>query len=248
MPESMASVAWITLGFLLAGGVKGILGMGLPTVAVGLLSLSMPPAQAAALVIAPALFTNIWQSVAGPDFWGLMRRLWPLLVCVCLGIWAGAGVITGDTKGHAAIGLGLCLMLYAVVGLTAVHFRVPPRAEGWLAPLIGIMTGLVTGATGVFVIPAVPYLQALQIDRDRLIQALGMAFVTATLMLGVVLAQAGIFRGAVAGASLAAVAPAFIGMMLGQGVRGRIPPTVFRTCFFAGMLVLGAHLASRAIL
>jgi uncharacterized membrane protein YfcA len=94
----------------------------------------------------------------------------------------------------------------------------------------------------------VPYLQALQIDRDRLIQALGMAFVTATLMLGVVLAQAGIFRGAVAGASLAAVAPAFIGMMLGQGVRGRIPPTVFRTCFFAGMLVLGAHLASRAIL
>lgn len=248
MSETVVTAAWVALGFLLAGSVKGILGMGLPTVAVGLLSLAMPPAQAAALAIAPALITNIWQSVAGPHLRGLLRRLWPLLVCVSLGIWAGAGVITGDTKGHAAIGLGLCLMLYALVGLAAVRLRVPPRAEVWLGPLVGVVTGLVTGATGVFVIPALPYLQALDMERDEFVQALGIAFVTATLTLGAVLAQAGIFQGALAGASLAAVMPAFAGMMLGRLIRTRIPPATFRTCFFIGMLVLGSHLASRAFL
>ena len=75
MSETVAMAAWAALGFLLAGSVKGILGMGLPTVAVGLLSLAMPPAQAAALTIAPALITNIWQSVAGPHLRALMRRL-----------------------------------------------------------------------------------------------------------------------------------------------------------------------------
>lgn len=44
--------------FLLAGFVKGVIGLGLPTVAVGLLSLVMPPVQAAALLILPSMVTN----------------------------------------------------------------------------------------------------------------------------------------------------------------------------------------------
>ena len=47
---------------MLAGFVKGVLGQGLPTVAVGLLSLIMSPGEAAALVVIPALITNIWQA------------------------------------------------------------------------------------------------------------------------------------------------------------------------------------------
>ena len=234
--------------FLIAGAVKGVIGMGLPTVAVGVLSLVMPPAQAAAILVAPSLVTNVWQSVAGRNLYPLLRRLWTLLAGVCVGIWAGAGMLTSDSSGRAVLGLGVCLVLYALLGLSAVRFRVPARAEPWLSPLVGLATGLVTGATGIFVIPAVPYIQALDLDRDDLVQALGLSFTTSTLALAYVLARAGILESSLAGMSLLAIAPALLGMVLGQLVRGRIPPNVFRICFFAGMLALGAHLALRVLL
>ncbi|HEU0084947.1 MAG TPA: TSUP family transporter, partial [Bradyrhizobium sp.] len=63
--------------FLLAGLVKGVLGLGLPTVAMGLLAVSMPPAHAMAIVIVPAIVTNIWQTFVGPYLRDITRRLWP---------------------------------------------------------------------------------------------------------------------------------------------------------------------------
>ena len=69
-----------TIAFLIAGFVKGVIGLGLPTVAIGLLGLVMPPAEAAALLVVPSLVTNVWQLAAGPSLMTLLRRLWPMLL------------------------------------------------------------------------------------------------------------------------------------------------------------------------
>ena len=71
----------------------------------------------------------------------------------------------------------------AVVGLAGFRWTVTPRHEGWLGPTIGAATGLVTGATGEFVIPAVPYLQVIGLEKDELIQALGLSFTVSTVAL-----------------------------------------------------------------
>ncbi len=233
------------LTFLLAGLVKGVIGLGLPTVAMGLLSIVMPPAQAASLLIAPSLITNIWQLAAGPDFMKLARRLWLMMAGIVLGTWAGAGLMTGDTADEAAIGLGLALMLYAGLGLTKMRFSIPARLEPWLSPVIGAVTGLVTAATGVFVIPAVPYLQSLGLQKDDLVQALGLSFTVSTVALALSLAREGVFEASVAGASLLALVPALAGMMLGGWVRRLVSEKAFRLCFLLGLLLLGGHFASR---
>ncbi len=219
------------LAFLLAGLVKGVIGLGLPTVAMGLLSLVMAPAQAASLLIVPSLVTNLWQLAAGPRFGTLAHRLWPMMAGVLVGTWAGAGLMARDTSGWGTIGLGLALMLYAGLGLTAVRLSVPTWAEGWLSPLVGMATGLVTAATGVFVLPAVPYLQALGLPKDDLVQALGLSFTVSTVALASILVQDGLLQSS-APASLLALAPALIGMMLGQWVRDRGSEKAFRLCFF----------------
>jgi len=236
--------------FLLAGLVKGVIGLGLPTVAVGLLGLTMAPAQAAALIVAPSLVTNVWQLAAGPRLGALLRRLWPMLLGICAGTWAGArvGLLGGDTGGQATAALGGALVLYALVGLSAARVAVPPRLEPLLSPLVGAATGLVSAATGVFVIPAVPYLQALALEKDDLVQALGLSFTVSTVALAGGLLGNGALGLGVAGASLLALAPALLGMVLGQRVRARVPPGPFRRWFFFGLLALGAHLGSRAVL
>jgi len=245
MADSTVLLILGAVAFALAGFVKGVIGLGLPTVVIGLLSLVMSPAQAAALLVVPVLVTNTWQMFAGSGFVPLLRRLWPMLLGVCVGTWAGSGLISTSANGAPAIVLGVALMLYAGVSLASVQFHVPPRAEIWLSPIIGAVTGVVTAATGVFVMPGVPYVQALALDKEDLVQALGISFTVSTVALAVALASVGIFRASVAGMSLIALAPALLGMMVGQWVRQRVRPEVFRLCFFLGLLALGAHLALR---
>jgi uncharacterized membrane protein YfcA len=238
----------ITGTFLLAGLVKGVIGLGLPTVAIGLLTLVMAPAQAAALLVVPSLVTNVWQLLAGPRFSGLLRRLWGMMVGILVGTAAGGGWLTSDASGHATALLGVALIVYAAVGLAAPTLRVPARAEPFLSPLVGAITGLISAATGVFVIPAAPYLQALALDREDLVQALGLSFTVSTIALAAVLARDGALPVSIAGTSLLALAPALAGMGLGTWLRGRIGARVFRLCFFLGLGALGLHLASRAFI
>jgi uncharacterized membrane protein YfcA len=134
-------------------------------------------------------------------------------------------------------------MMYAVIGLAEVRIVIPRYMEAWLSPVIGAATGLVTSATGVFVMPAVPYLQGLGLGKEDLVQALGLAFTVSTFSLAANLAFDGVFKPVVAATSFYALVPALVGMLFGQWIRSRIRPEVFRKTFFAGLLALGAHLS-----
>jgi len=228
--------------FVLAGAVKGVIGLGLPTVAMGLLGLVMVPAQAAALLVVPSMVTNVWQLAAGGRFLHLARRLWPLLTGVVAGTWGTAALAGTGSQPWAVQALGAALVLYAASGLLAFQLRVPPRAERLWGALAGLATGAVTAATGVFVIPAVPYLQGLGLAKDELVQALGMAFTVSTLALAVALARGGLLDHHQMAASLAALVPAMAGMWAGQLLRRRISSTAFRRGFFSGLGLLGLYL------
>ncbi len=156
--DSTAIVTAIAGAFLLAGFVKGVIGLGLPTVSIGLLGLLMTPAQAAAILVVPSLVTNIWQAVLGGGLLALARRLWPMLVGICIGTVASVMLLPHDESGRATVWLGLALVIYAAIGLMKGHFVVPPRLETWLGLLMGAATGAITVATGIFVIPGTPYL------------------------------------------------------------------------------------------
>lgn len=234
--------------FILAGFVKGVIGLGLPTVAVGLLTLFMTPAEAASWMLVPSLITNVWQVFAGGNLMPLTRRLGTLLAGIFVGTWLGAGVLTGASAGKASVALGVVLVLYAGLALSSLRPRVPGWAEPWLSPVVGLGTGVVSAGTGIFVMPSVPYLQALGFDKDELVQALGIAFLGATIALGLGLARQGVFDAATAATSTWMLLPALAGMGLGQLVRSRISAAAFRTCFLAGLIALGAHLALKPLL
>ena len=234
--------------FMLAGFVKGVIGLGLPTVAIGLLGLLMSPAQAAAILLVPSLATNTWQFVVGGELLALLRRMWPMLAGICIGTFIGAAWLPNGNSGKATVWLGTALVLYAALGLIKIQFKVPLRAEVWLGLLMGTATGTITVATGIFVLPGTPYVQALQFERDRMVQALGLSFTVSTVTLAAALGHAGEIHVTLLGPALVALAAALIGMWLGQLVRGRIRAETFRLCFFVGLLLLGAHLALRGVL
>jgi uncharacterized membrane protein YfcA len=241
-------LAAVAGAYLLAGFVKGVIGMGLPAVAIGLLGLMVTPAQAAAILVVPSLATNVWQGLAGDGLRALLRRLWPMFIGVCIGTFIGALTLPRGNGEQATRWLGMVLAAYAALGLFKVHFFVPPRAQGWIGILVGIATGVISVATGVFAIPGVPYLNALGLERDRLVQALGLSFTVSTAALALALYHRGELNTSLAWPALVALGAALAGMPLGQLLRGRIAPATFRLWFFLGLLALGTRLALRGLI
>jgi len=232
--------------FLLAGFVKGVIGLGLPTVAMGLLAVSMPPAHALAIVIVPAIVTNIWQTFVGPYLRDIIRRLWTLMVGTIIGIWFGAGLLTAPYAHYGPIVLGILLVIYAVIGLSKFNFHVAARNEEWIGGIVGLVTGVVSAATGVQVIPSMPFMQAIGMEKDELVQALGVFFTVATVSLAFNLTSAGLLTAATALPGAVAMAGSFAGMFIGQAVRSRLEPEAFRRWFLIAMILLGIYLAGSA--
>jgi len=241
------TLAITTAVLLLAGFVKGVIGLGLPAISMGLLGVMMPPLQAAALLVVPNLVTNLWQLAAGGDVRPVLRRLWPMLAGIAVGTGLGVLMLPVEGARWATPALGAMLALYALLGLLHPALRLPERHERWAGPFAGMLTGIATVATGVFVIPTVPYLQALGFSRAALVQALGLSFLTSAIALAPALAGTGAFGVSSGGWSLLALAPALAGMFAGQAMRERITQETFRRSFFSGLLLLGAYLASKAL-
>ena len=173
----------------------------------------------------------------------MTRRSVPVraLAGIALGTALFAGALQAGPA--ARVTMGASLLAYGLLGLANVTIDVPPRAERLLSPLVGLVNGAVTAATGTFVLPSVPFLQSIRLGREELIQALGLSFTVSTVALAAALAGHGQFgRGALL-ASLGALVPALAGMQLGTWLRGRVRPATFRRAFFAGTAALGLHLA-----
>jgi uncharacterized membrane protein YfcA len=245
--EPLAVAALVFATFLLAGLVKGVVGMGLPPVAIGILALAMPPAQAAALVLVPAFVTNVWQMIAGKNFLAVVRRLWVLQVSICVGVWLCGDILTTQTSKLPGFLIGLMLMLYAVVGTLTATPRLPARLEPYLAPLVGLVTGAIVAATGLMALPLVPYLQAIGFEKDDFLQALGISFFMSALALAVVLTSASVVSADVALMSALALLPAAVGMAVGRYYVNRISAATFRRWFLAAMFAIGLASCIQAV-
>ena len=236
---------YLSLIFILAGFVKGVTGMGLPTVAMGLLGMFMPLPIAAALLVIPSFVTNMLQLFTGPSVRLIISRLWLMMLLIVVGTVSASSLLITINPAWSAFALGVALIVYAAFALVSPSLTVSQASEKWLSPVIGGVTGVITGATGVFVMPAVPFLQSLRFNKDELVQALGLSFTVSTVALAVGLYLHDAFRVEQFSLSFLSILPALAGMWLGQKVRARIGAKRFRQCFLLFLIVLGMELILR---
>jgi uncharacterized membrane protein YfcA len=234
--------------FLLAGTVKGLVGLGLPTITIALTSLVLPLTEAMALIALPTIFSNVWQAAVGGNFLRILRRQWPLIVPLAIGLYLTMWLVGQRGPNWAFLVLGLVLIGYGAFGLLRIRLRIHADLEKPLAPVVGIVSGFVAGVVGVPIIPLMPYLQGLDIKPSELVQTLGVVLCATSLTLTASLLNFGLLDGPRAIVSAAAVLPALAGMWFGQQIRLRLSVEQFRQAVFWALLVTGVYtFASRAL-
>jgi uncharacterized membrane protein YfcA len=228
--------------FLLAGAVKGVIGLGLPTVSLALLTVAIDLPSAMALLLVPSFVTNLWQASVGGRAREILLRLWPFLLMATVTVWLGAMALTRVNPNLLSALLGALLVTYSLVSLAGVRFALSAKQETWLGPVIGTANGILTGMTGSFVVPGVMFLQAIGLSREMLIQAMGILFTVSTLALAVALQGQQFLTVEMGAASVIGLLPAVLGMVLGQSIRQRLSEALFRRVFFISLLFLGAYI------
>ncbi len=241
MPEYPQLIA-ITLTFLLAGTVKGVLGLGLPTVSLALITLVADLPTAMTLMLLPSLVTNLWQACAGPYTRPVLKRIWPLLSTAAIAVLIGGLLFKVIHLSWLTALLGLLIMLYSLISLGGARLAINSATEKPLGLVTGLVNGLLTGLTGSSVVPGVMYLQALGMPRQMFIQSMGFLFSVSTAALVIAFWLNGMLDQSLSLISLWAVFPALLGMPLGQWLGKFIPEKHFRTVFFGSIGFIGAFI------
>ena len=242
----METLATVTVAFLVGGTIKGVTGMGLPTVSVAIMGGVLGLREAIPILMVPSLIANIWQSARPNPIGPLLRRFALINAASCVGIWIGTIVLFRVDPRLLSAVLGVIIVLYALMNLFAVKLEATPGQERALAAPVGLFSGLLTGSTGSLLLPNIVYLQALQLSRDTFVQATGLTLLVGTVVWAVALYNEGAMARSAWFLSAFALIPTLLGMAAGQWLRGRIPEARFRTGVHVLLLLLAANLIRKA--
>lgn len=167
-----------------------------------------------------------------------------MMTGIIIGTLAGSSLLIGLNPRWSALALGAALIVYAGYALCSPLFQVSGRVEKWLSPLMGGLTGVITGATGIFVIPAVPRYRRWAFVATSWCRPRGCRSPFPPALAAGLALHDGWHDDAWLLSALALL-PALLGMWLGQRIRSRLSPQRFRQGFLLFLLALGIELIAR---
>lgn len=242
---SPAQIAFIFAVYLFAATAKGVTGLGFSTICLAPLALVVGLKAALPLLIVPSVSSNILVMVGAGQFGQTLRRFWPMLMATVPGLLLGLWLLGAVDGARAGAVLGVVLLVFVVFSFARPNMRLPARLEAPLQPLSGLLTGVVNGITGSQVMPSMPFLMALHLERNMFIQAINCSFTMSSLIMIAGLAQLGLLTLDALLVSILGTVFALSGIRLGERIRHRLSPGTFRLAILVMLTAMGISLILR---
>jgi uncharacterized membrane protein YfcA len=237
-----AALAGVLAALVLGGMVKGIVSIGVPLIAMPILSQFLPIQEAVLLLSMPIILGNIPQALEGGQTLHTVRRIAAPLVGTVLGNLVGVTMLVSLAPHRAQAVAGVLLMIAALLLLASPRLTLAPA---WAKP-VGLVIGF--GAAVMESIASVPGpLLAMYLIATG---ATGKAFtkqIAIILVVSVITLVAAFGGGLHAGwtdlaiSALASV-PVIAGILLARPLRDRLPPAAFRAVVLLFVLVAAAQM------
>lgn len=239
---------WITAAviFLFAGTIKGLVGLGLPTAVVGLLSQFTDPRHAIALLLLPILISNTWQSYKNSMLRRSVRLFWPFALSMMIGIWIFTQFAASFSSETLSILVGCVIIIFVVVNGLTKPLVIPSHYDRAAQLIAGSLAGVMGGLTSLWAPPMVIYLLSRKLPKDEFVGALGFLLLAGSLPLLAGYWTAGLTSPTMLVYSLAMVVPTLVGVSIGEFFRRFLNGDQFRWALLFVFFVLGCNLIRSA--
>jgi uncharacterized membrane protein YfcA len=234
-------------GLLLAGIIKGATGIGYSTCALPFLAVSVGLRNAIALVVVPAIVSNVATMWSIGKFEATARRFWPFYLAIVPGIAIGSAVLGVIDIEAARQLLGLLTLTFVGLAWLKPALALPGHWERPLALPAGFINGILTGLTGSQIMPLMPYFMSLRLDRDDQTQAINVAVTLASGVLAIALMHTGVMTPNLMISSCFGAIPAFVGVALGNRMGQLLSAPAFRQLSLATLAILALPLLQRTV-
>jgi uncharacterized protein len=237
----------VAVAFFLGGLLKGVIGMGMPLVAIPIIAIVMPVAKAIPLMLAPGYIMNIIQMRQSWHARVPLLMWWPLFIGMAAGVFLGVRFATTAPENLLRGVLGATVVVFVLLSFTRI--QIPQRTvENPVTGLtMGGITGLFGGLTGVFGPTLAMYFLARKLEKDRFVWIMAVVMLTGVLFLGSALTAGGGLSGEQLMGSFAVLVPAWAGLSAGALVRRRVSQEVFRKVALIVLLVMGVSLVGASV-
>lgn len=242
-----ADLALIAAAFFVGGLVKGTVGMGLPMIAIPIISTVLDPRSAIAAMILPIMGANFLQAKTGGRLVETAISYRALLLPMLVGSTVGTLLLTSIPIAHATILLGGLVSVFAVSTLAGWRPTLPSGVDRRLRPIVGLVTGLVGGMSSLLAPTVVPYLFTLNLDKGAFVRTMGVIFLIGEIPLFTGLAASGFAPPWVWALSAAGWAVVGVAMAMGNRLRDHIPQSRFMSLVGVMLLVIGLNMIRRAV-
>jgi len=240
--EPASIVAAVIFSLIAAGFLKGIIGVGMPVVALPLLSLFIDIKSAAMLLSMPLILSNLPQALEGGKTGRCLMQLTPVLLGMIPGLFLGVRLLLAIDASVAKIIAGLVLIGVACVTLLAPKLALQSR----LVLPAGIAFGFFGGILGGIAAMAGPlvfiYLLAKGLRGQAFTKEASLYLVVSSGLLALLLTASSQFSWLDVAVSTAALLPVVLGMQAGQRMRDRIAPETFKKLVLIAVIAAGAEL------
>jgi len=233
--------------FVIAGTVKGVVGIGLPTAAISMLTLFIDPRMAIALGLGPVLASNAWQIWTMGDLRGSIRRYWVFAVFLGASVFLTVTLSADISERVIFLSIGISIVAFSVIHLNFTMPPMPDRHDRVAQVGFGTLSGILGGLSGVWIAPIIMYLSARNLSKDAFVRASGMLLFVGSVPLVAAYVQQGFLTQEIAGVSLVLVLPTLIGFALGARLRSRMSNEKFRKVLLYVFLILGLNLLRRGL-
>jgi uncharacterized membrane protein YfcA len=125
--EQATIIAAVVCSLIVAGLLKGVIGVGMPVVALPLLSLFIDIKSAAMLLSMPLIFSNVPQALEGGKTGRCLMQLMPVILGMVPGLFLGVRVLLALDANVAKIIAGVVLMVVGGVTLLAPKLQLQSR-------------------------------------------------------------------------------------------------------------------------
>ncbi len=237
-----------TATFLIAGTIKGIAGIGMPTIALGLMTLALEPRMAISIILFPLIISNAWQFYRAGQMWAAIKRYRCFLATMMTLIFFSAIFSAGASDRLIYGALGTVILIFVAVNVLGTPPELPEHHAHKAQVILGGATGLFGGLAAIYAPGIAIYLSMRRVDKDEMVRATGLLVFAGSLPLLAGYLTQNLLSPRLAVISALMVAPTLLGFQLGERVRAHLSQDGFRQVFFVVFFILGLNLIRKALL
>jgi|TARA_B100001059_G_scaffold236773_1_gene290161 uncharacterized membrane protein YfcA len=237
----------VILIFLAGGAVKGLIGVGLPTVTLTLLSFIFDIKESISIILLPVIITNLYQMLNGKHLKQIIDDTKIFQISAVPTVFLGFYFLLLLKSDTILLILAIVLIYNSFLGLLKYEIKFKNYKSKYYQILIGGLTGTVTGISGIYTMPFIFLLQSLQYSKNKAIQLMGLTFFlfACTQFLLFILYDLISFK--ILALSSIACIPILLGVYLGTVLRRNISENIFKMLFNLMLVFMGILLIIKTI-